>query len=167
MPEHIGGQSNPLRRLASEPALDYLGGEFHTSVATLARDIAHRLWEFHQTRLAELIGTSSYQRALIDYFSLEESDYLSGFCLVEQCFTALSLDPKRADILVNEDTPTQLHTANNRAAQRTLLSLFEEGSTAPLHAMCFPDSETHPVDQPLCSRKRKAMMVQAAFVLKP
>ncbi|WP_447926886.1 hypothetical protein [Vreelandella sp. EE27] len=148
MSEHIGGESNPLHSLASDQALKYLGGVFHTSVATLARDMAHRFWEFHQTRLAELIGSSSYQRALIDYFSLEESDYLSGFCLVEQCFTALSLDPKRADILANEDSPTQLHTANNVAAKRTLLALLEEGSTAPLHAMCFPDRETHPVDQP-------------------
>ncbi|MGP9645283.1 toxin VasX, partial [Halomonas sp. AOP30-A1-24] len=148
MPENIGGESNPLRSLASNQALKYLGGVFHTSVATLARDVAHQLWEFHQAQLAELIGNSTYQRALVDYFSLEESDYLSGFCLVEQCFTALSLDPKRADILANEDAPTQLHTANNGTAQRTLLALLEEGSTAPLHAMCFPDSETHPVDQP-------------------
>ena len=148
MPENIGGESNPLRSLASNQALKYLGGEFHTSVATLARDVAHRLWEFHQTRLAELIGNSAYQRALVDYFSLEESDYLSGFCLAEQCFTALSLDPKRIDILVGEAIPTLFHTANAATAQRTLVSLLEEGSTAPLHAMCFPDSETHPVDQP-------------------
>ncbi|BBI52463.1 hypothetical protein HORIV_48840 [Vreelandella olivaria] len=148
MPEYIGGESNPLRSLASNQALKYLGGEFHTSVATLARDVAHRLWEFHQTRLAELIGNSAYQRALVDYFSLEESDYLSGFCLAEQCFTALSLDPKRVDILVDEAIPTLFHTANAATAQRTLVSLLEEGSTAPLHAMCFPDSEAHPVDQP-------------------
>ncbi|WP_229359109.1 hypothetical protein [Halomonas salipaludis] len=148
MPERIGGESNPLRRFASEPALNYLGGEFHTSVATLARDIAHRLWEFHQTRLADLLASASYQRVLADYFSLEGSDYVSGFCFAEQCFTALSLDPKRVDTLVDEDIPSLFHTANAGRAQRTLLTLLEEGSSEPLHAMCFPDSDAHPAEQP-------------------
>lgn len=148
MPERIGGESNPLRRFASEQALSYLGGEFHTSVATLARDIAHRLWEFHQTRLADLLGSAAYQRILADYFSLEGSDYVSGFCLAEQCFTALSLDPKRVDTLVDQDIPSLFHTANAAKAQRTLLALLEDGSREPLHAMCFPDSEAHPVEQP-------------------
>jgi hypothetical protein len=148
MPERIGGESNPLRRFASQPALRYLGGEFHTSVATLARDIAHRLWEFHQNRLADLLGNAAYQRILADYFSLEGGDYISGFCLAEQCFTALSLDPKRVDTLVDQDIPSLFHTANPEKAQRTLLSLLEDGSREPLHAMCFPDSEAHPVEVP-------------------
>nr|WP_228579044.1 hypothetical protein [Halomonas sp.] len=148
MPERIGGESNPLRRFASQPALRYLGGEFHTSVATLARDIAHRLWEFHQTHLADLLGNAAYQRILADYFSLEGSDYVSGFCLAEQCFTALSLDPKRVDTLVDQDIPSLFHTANPAKAQRTLLSLLEDGSREPLHAMCFPDSDAHPVELP-------------------
>ncbi|WP_043532732.1 hypothetical protein [Litchfieldella xinjiangensis] len=148
MPERIGGESNTLRRFASQPALRYLGGEFHTSVATLARDIGHRLWEFHQTHLADLLGHAAYQRILADYFSLEGSDYVSGFCLAEQCFTALSLDPKRVDTLVDQDIPSLFHTANPAKAQRTLLSLLEDGSREPLHAMCFPDSEAHPVELP-------------------
>ncbi|WP_040481810.1 hypothetical protein, partial [Vreelandella boliviensis] len=148
MPERIGGENNPLRRFASEPALNYLGGEFHTSVATLSRDIAHKFWEFHQTRLADLLASADYQRVLADYFSLEGSDYVSGFCFAEQCFTALSLDPKRVDTLVDEDIPSLFHTANAGKAQRTLLALLEEDSSEPLHAMCFPDRDTHPAEQP-------------------
>ncbi|WGI24372.1 hypothetical protein QEN58_13670 [Halomonas alkaliantarctica] len=148
MPERIGGENNPLRRFASEPALNYLGGEFHTSVATLSRDIAHRFWEFHQTRLADLLASADYQRVLADYFSLEGSDYVSGFCFAEQCFTALSLDPKRVDTLVDEDIPSLFHTANAGKAQRTLLTLLEEDSREPLHAMCFPDSHAHPAEYP-------------------
>ncbi|WP_240936107.1 hypothetical protein [Billgrantia bachuensis] len=148
MPERIGGEDNPLHRFASEPALSYLGGEFHTNVATLARDIAHRLWEFHQTRLADILGSAAYQRILADYFSLEGSDYVSGFYLVQQCFTALSLDPKRIDTLIDQDIPSLFHTANAARAQRTLLALLEDGSREPLHAMCFPNSEAHPAEQP-------------------
>ncbi|MGR4066346.1 hypothetical protein [Billgrantia sp. C5P2] len=148
MPERIGGENNPLRRFASEQALSYLGGEFHTNVATLARDIAHRLWEFHQTRLADLLGSAAYQRILVDYFSLEGSDYVGGFYLAQQCFTALSLDPKRLDTLVDQDISSLFHTANAAKAQRTLLSLLEDGSREPLHAMCFPDSVAHPAEQP-------------------
>ncbi|WP_355662423.1 hypothetical protein [Halomonas salifodinae] len=148
MPERIGGEENPLHRFASEPALNYLGGEFHTNVATLARDIAHQLWEFHQTRLADLLSRADYQRVLADYFSLEGSDYISGFCLAEQCFTALSLDPKRADTLVDQDIPSLFHTANAARAQSTLQALLEDGSREPLHAMCFPDSTAHPAERP-------------------
>ncbi|EPC00226.1 hypothetical protein L861_06955 [Litchfieldella anticariensis FP35 = DSM 16096] len=156
MPERIGDQDNPLHEFADGEVLGYRAGKFHTAVATLARDIAHDLWEAHQTRLADYLGDASYQRVLADYFSLEGGDYLSGFEIAQQCFTALSLDPQRADTLLNQDIANQFGRSHARAAQRTLLALLEDGSREPLHAMCFPDSETYPVEQPFSLPEEEA-----------
>ncbi|WP_447529767.1 hypothetical protein [Vreelandella sp. TE19] len=148
IPENIGGESNPNHDFASEEELSYLGGLFHTCVATLARDIAHRCWEFHQSRLASLIGNATYQQALVDYFSLEGVDYLSGFSFSEQCLTLLSMDRKRVDTLYEESMTTLFQTPNRDNAPQTVVSIMEEGSSQLLHAMCFPETEAHPVEKP-------------------
>ena len=150
MPERIGGEDNPLHRFASLTALNYRGSDFHTHIATLARDIAHSLWGFHQERLAELLSRAAYQTVLADYFSLEGSDYISGFYLAQQCFTALSLDVSRADTLAADavfSVGRHAHPGTAKA-QRTLQALLEENSQEPLHAMCFPSQTDHPAHEP-------------------
>nr|WP_297460495.1 hypothetical protein [uncultured Halomonas sp.] len=148
MPEQIAGQDNPLHEFADGEVLSYHGGTFHTAIATLSRYNAHNLWETHQTRLADYLGDAAYQRVLADYFSLEGGDYLSGFAIAQQLFTALSLDCQRADTLLNRDIASQFGTTHSETAARTLQALLENGSDEPLHAMVFPDSDAYPVEQP-------------------
>ncbi|WP_240724743.1 toxin VasX [Onishia niordana] len=148
MPQRIRGQENPYHDVADGEALNYRAGKFHTAVATLARDIAHELWESHQGRLAELIGDHETQLVLGDLFSLEGGDYLAGFYLSQLCFTCLSMDRQRSDTLWDGDIADQFGTPQTEKAAHTLQRLLEEGSSEPLHAMCFPDAEAHPVDAP-------------------
>ncbi|TFH85878.1 hypothetical protein EQG41_14805 [Billgrantia azerbaijanica] len=148
MPERIRGQANPYHEFADDEVLGYRAGPFHTAVATLARDIAHELWEAHQSRLAESLGDHDTQRLLADLFSLEDGDYLAGFYLAQLCFTCLSMDRQRSDTLWDGDIAAQFGTPQGEDAARTLQRLLEEGSSEPLHAMCFPDVEAHPVDAP-------------------
>ncbi|SDM17006.1 hypothetical protein SAMN05661010_03549 [Modicisalibacter muralis] len=148
IPERIAGQDNPLHEFADDEVLSYHGGTFHTAIATLSRYNAHSLWETHQTRLADYLSDAAYQRALADYFSLEGGDYLSGFAIAQQLFTALSLDRQRADTLLDRDIASQFGDTQSATAARTLQALLEDGSDEPLHAMCFPDSAAYRVEQP-------------------
>ncbi|MBZ5488729.1 hypothetical protein HW452_14470 [Halomonas aquamarina] len=147
-PSTIGGEDNPLYSYANEPELRDMTGPFHTAIATLARAQAHHMCQRYQNHLAELIGQVHCQHALADYFSLEGADYISGFCIAEQCFTALSLNSQHADLLANQEDIDNEVSEGLSSVQQTLIGLLEEGSSAPLHRMCFPDTASHPVEEP-------------------
>lgn len=155
LPETLGGQPNPLNKHAEHLNLS-LTGKLGKALHQAYRAHGINNIKAAQRRLLALTQNSDNQARLADLFSLEGGDYLSGFVLTGQLFSALQHDPEAVDkpwlAGTNPDCDTRcsgrLTDPEDSPAlegSQLVLDIAREGSDHPLHAMLYPK----PGDVPL------------------
>ena len=157
LPETLGGQPNPLSKHAEHLDLS-LSGKLERALHRAYRAQAINAIKEAQRRLLALVQDSHNQTRLADLFSLEGGDYLSGFVLTGELFSALQHDPEAADkpwlAGTNPDCDircngrlTDPDDSPALEGSQLLLDIAGEGSDQPLHAMLYPKKESVPLDQ--------------------
>lgn len=158
LPETLGGQPNPLNKHTEHLDLA-LTGKLERALHRAYRGHGINVIKAAQCRLLALMQDTHNQARLADLFSLEGGDYLSGFVLAGQLFTALQHDAEAADkpwlAGSNPDCNTRCSgrltdpdASPAREGSQLVLDITREGSAHPLHAMLHPKQDAVPLDQP-------------------
>lgn len=157
LPETLGGQPNPLNKHTEHLDLS-LTGKLERALHRAYRGHGINTIKAAQRRLLSLMQDTHNQARLADLFSLEGGDYLSGFVLTGQLFSALQHDAEAADkpwlASSNPDCNTRCSgrltdpdASPAREGSQLVLDITREGSGHPLHAMLYPKQGVVPLDQ--------------------